>query len=100
MRRWRRLWENPEAEMSILEHIGELRDRLVRACLALVVTTILAFTWLYQPLLGFVTHSYCSIPGKYRVSTAAGDCRLLALSPLDPLSIRIRVALAVGLVLA
>src|SRR5262245_31260490 len=86
--------------MSILEHIAELRDRLVRACIALAITTTLAFTWLYEPLLRFVTHSYCSIPARYRISTAAGDCRLLALSPLDPLSIRIRVALTVGLVLA
>ena len=86
--------------MSILEHIAELRDRLVLSCLALAVTTIVAFAVLYQPLLHFVTRSYCSIPAKYRISTAAGDCRLLATSPLDPFSIRIRVALTVGLVLA
>ena len=86
--------------MSILEHIAELRDRLIRACLALVITTILAFTWLYSPLLSFITKSYCSIPGRYRISTASGECRLLALSPLDPFAIRIRVALTVGLVLA
>ena len=86
--------------MSILEHLAELRDRLVRACLALAITTALAFTWLYSPLLSFITRSYCSIPGKYRISTASGDCRLLALSPLDPLSIRLRVSLTVGLVLA
>jgi sec-independent protein translocase protein TatC len=86
--------------MSILEHLAELRDRLVRACLALAITTVLAFTWLYSPLLSFITRSYCSIPGKYRISTASGDCRLLALSPLDPLSIRLRVSLTVGLVLA
>jgi len=41
--------------MSILEHIAELRDRLVRSCLALTVTTIATFIWLYQPLLTFVT---------------------------------------------
>ncbi len=86
--------------MSILEHIAELRDRLVRSCLALTVTTIATFIWLYQPLLTFVTRSYCSIPARYRVSTAAGDCRLLATSPLDPFSIRVRVALTVGLVAA
>ena len=86
--------------MSILEHIAELRDRLVRSCLALTVTTIATFIWLYQPLLTFVTRSYCSIPARYRVSTVAGDCRLLATSPLDPFSIRVRVALTVGLVAA
>ena len=86
--------------MSILEHIAELRDRLVRSCIALAITTIGTFAFLYNPVLHFVTQSYCSIPARYRVTTAAGDCRLLATSPLDPFSIRIRVALTVGLVLA
>jgi sec-independent protein translocase protein TatC len=102
LRRWRRarLRDNPEAEMSILEHIAELRDRIVRSCLALAITTLASFFWLYQPLLGFITRSYCSIPGKYRIATAAGGCRLLALSPLEPFGIRIRLSLTVGLVLA
>ncbi|HZD73689.1 MAG TPA: twin-arginine translocase subunit TatC [Actinomycetota bacterium] len=86
--------------MSILEHIAELRDRLIRSCLALAVTTIVTFAVGYNPILHFITRSYCSIPARYRVTTAAGDCRLLATSPLDPFSIRIRVALTVGLVAA
>ncbi len=86
--------------MSILEHIAELRDRLVRSCLALVVTTIVTFGWLYTPILKFVTRSYCSIPVRYRVVTGGGGCRLLASEPLAPLGIRIRVSLTVGLVLA
>ena len=36
----------------------------------------------------------------FGIHPASGDCRLLALSPLDPLSIRLRVSLTVGLVLA
>jgi sec-independent protein translocase protein TatC len=86
--------------MSILEHIAELRDRLLRCVLALAITTTVSFVVLYQPVLSFVTRSYCSIPAKFRVATAGGGCRLLALGPLDPLGIRIRVAVTVGLVLA
>src|SRR6266487_4338168 len=86
--------------MSILEHIAELRDRLLRCVLALAITTTVSFVVLYQPVLSFVTRSYCSIPAKFRVATAGSGCRLLALGPLDPLGIRIRVAVTVGLVLA
>src|SRR6266487_225806 len=85
--------------MSILEHIAELRDRLLRCVLALAITTTVSFVVLYQPVLSFVTRSYCSIPAKFRVATAGSGCRLLALGPLDPLGIRIRVAVTVGLVL-
>jgi sec-independent protein translocase protein TatC len=88
--------------MSILEHIGELRNRLAKSCLALVVTTLVAFTVLYDPVLDFVLRSYCSLPASVRIGTIADDggCRLAALSPLEPLSIRIRLSLTVGLVLA
>jgi sec-independent protein translocase protein TatC len=100
MRRWRRLRENPEAEMSILEHIAELRDRLIRSVVALVITTTLSFALLYNRLLQFLTKSYCDIPASHRIGSSSGECRLAALGPLDPLSIRIRVALTAGLVLA
>jgi sec-independent protein translocase protein TatC len=96
----RRLRDNPEAEMSILEHIAELRDRLVRSLVALVITTVLSFALLYDRLLHFLTKSYCDIPASHRIGATNGACKLAALGPLDPLSIRIRVALTAGLVLA
>jgi len=96
----RRLRDNPTGEMSLLEHIAELRDRLVRCCVALAVTTTVAFAWLYEPLLHFVTRSYCDIPARYRITSAQGGCRLAALGPLDPIALRTRVALVAGLVLA
>ena len=88
--------------MSILEHIGELRSRLVKSCAALVVATAVAFAVLYDPVIQFLLRSYCALPAEMRVPTAAGDanCGLAALSPLEPLSIRIRVSLTVGLLLA
>jgi sec-independent protein translocase protein TatC len=88
--------------MSILEHIAELRSRLVKSCLALVVTTTVAFAFLYDPVIQFLLRSYCQLPAHLRIATAAGDanCGLAALSPLEPLSIRIRVSLTVGLLLA
>jgi len=86
--------------MSLLEHIAELRDRLVRCGVALAVATTVSFALLYEPLLHFLTKSYCDLPASYRSGTFGGSCRLAALGPLDPLAIRIRVALVAGLVLA
>src|SRR6266498_2611557 len=77
-RRVRRLRDNPEGQMTILEHLTELRDRLLRCVLALFITTTVAFVVVYEPVLRFVTKSYCTIPAKYRVATAGGGCRLLA----------------------
>ena len=102
MRLSRRPRANPSGEMSILEHIGELRSRLVKSCVALVVTTTVAFAFLYNPVLDFVLRSYCALPTSVRIGTSTADsgCRLAALSPLEPLSIRVRLSLTVGLLLA
>ncbi len=87
--------------MSILEHLIELRDRLVRSVIALLITTIVAFVWLYNPILHFITRAYCQIPLKYLPpGTTPGNCKLLVLGPLGGFSARIRVALTVGVVLA
>jgi Tat protein translocase TatC len=87
--------------MSILEHIAELRDRLVRSIAALFITTIGAFVWLYNPLLHFLTRAYCHIPLKYLPpGTTPDNCKLLVLGPMGGFSARIRVALTAGLVLA
>jgi sec-independent protein translocase protein TatC len=98
----RRPRPNPAGEMSILEHIGELRSRLIKSCFALAVTTAVAFSLLYDPVIRFLLRSYCELPARYRFATATGEagCGLAALSPLEPFSIRIRVSLTVGLLLA
>ena len=100
MRLSRRPRANPAGEMPILEHIAELRSRLVKSCVALTVTTLAAFALLYDPVIRFLLHSYCELPASSRVGPAGGGCRLAALSPLEPLGIRLRVSLTVGLLLA
>jgi sec-independent protein translocase protein TatC len=100
MRLTRRPRANPTGEMSILEHIAELRGRLVKSCVALTVTTLGAFAFLYEPVIHFMLRSYCQLPASTRIGTQAGGCRLAALSPLEPLGIRLRVSLTVGLLLA
>ena len=60
MRLSRRPRANPTGEMSILEHIGELRNRLAKSCAALVVATLVAFSLLYEPVIDFLLRSYCA----------------------------------------
>src|SRR6266498_1450871 len=76
--RLRRAPANPGAEMTILEHVAELRDRLIKSFAALLVTTLVAAFVLYDRTFSFITHSYCEIPARYRITTAAGQgCGLL-----------------------
>jgi len=100
--RLRRTPRNPNAEMPILEHLAELRSRLVKSMLALLVGTTVAWFVLYDPALDIVTRLYCEgVPASNRGAFQVnGECKLAILSPIDPLNIRIRASLVLGLVIA
>ncbi len=77
-----------EGQMSLMEHLIELRMRLMWICGALVLGTIVAL-FFYSPLVAFVT------------STAREmGVRLQILNPLDSIGIIFRVSFTVGTAMA
>ncbi|MEZ4619961.1 MAG: twin-arginine translocase subunit TatC [Caldilineaceae bacterium] len=77
-----------EGQMTLMEHLIELRTRLIWICSARVVSTVIAL-FFYDPLVNFVT------------STAREmGIRLQILNPLDSIGIIMKVSFTAGTALA
>ncbi|MDQ1404210.1 MAG: sec-independent protein translocase protein TatC [Actinomycetota bacterium] len=81
--------------MTLVEHLTELRRRIIIATIALAVGTVIAFAF-YNHILGFLIHPYCVIrhlrPGQ--------PCTLIVTDPLEGFAARLKVSAYSGLVLA
>jgi sec-independent protein translocase protein TatC len=91
----------PDA-MTLAEHLGELRNRLIISVVAIVVGATIA-TVFYTPILNFLLHPLCSVNRSTDINQfhiTRSDCNLYVTSPLDGLSLRVKISVFGGLVLA
>jgi sec-independent protein translocase protein TatC len=81
-------------EMPFLEHLEELRWKILWSLLAIVVGTVIGFVFVYY----FGVMEILIRP--MRVAYTDPDFRLIYLSPADPFFITLKLAVVVGLILA
>lgn len=104
---------NPQKVMSVVDHLRELRYRLLMSLAFISCTTIIGFIWYAQsfsvphfhwavPSLGqLLSKPYCDIPSPPRAQiTQDHTCKLLSLSPFDQFFLRFKVALVAGIIMA
>lgn len=88
-----------------MEHLVELRSRLIKCILAVVAGAVACWV-LYPQILDLMVQPYCDIVPEQAVAEEAarqnlfGGCELLVLDPLEPFSVRLTVAGYGGLTLA
>jgi len=84
-----------EGRMTLDEHLGELRRRVIICAIALVLFSVLVFIF-YSPILHFLSGPYEDVTKGTRNSacgaTATSGCKLIATGPLEPLLVRVKVS--------
>ena len=90
--------------MTLVEHLAELRSRLIKAILALTLGASVGFV-LYEPVLDVLVEPYCDVKADQvenatDLGPADQGCDLVVTDPLESFSIRLKLSTYLGLLLA
>jgi sec-independent protein translocase protein TatC len=92
---------NPDGRMPLMDHLRELRSRVVKAALAIVVGTgVGALPWIFNPVWRFMEHPYCAanIGGHPGCKPGNINGNLVVTGIFDPFTLRIEIAFFFGLI--
>jgi sec-independent protein translocase protein TatC len=84
--------------MTLVEHLTELRRRIVICAIAIVVGAVVGFL-IYGRILHVLAHPYAEVT-KNRGICGPKGCNLVATDPLAPFIVRLKVSTYTGLVIA
>ncbi|WP_327091951.1 twin-arginine translocase subunit TatC [Nonomuraea sp. NBC_01738] len=85
-----------EGRMPLMDHLRELRNRLVISVIALVLATIVGLIF-FDPIWAFISGPYCRLDISH---TVRDQCTFAVRSVFESFLVNIKVAALVGLVVA
>ncbi|QJF50887.1 twin-arginine translocase subunit TatC [Roseobacter ponti] len=83
-----------DSAAPLIEHLAELRTRLIRSVMAFLVGMIICFT-VATPIFNFLTDPLCTV-----LAQRGQDCDLIFISPQEGFFVAIKVSLLGGLMLS
>jgi sec-independent protein translocase protein TatC len=101
LRRFRRGDSDPEGNMSMIEHLDELRTRLISS-IAAVGLGMIGGWFLFRPVFNIMSHPFCDFMSTHpNLAIRPNDpCRLVYTSVTEPFIIKIKVVAFLGIALA
>lgn len=98
--RFRRHRRDPEGTMTLVEHLEELRTRLVVSMVAIAIGSIVGW-FLYDIVVKLLQEPYCdywrTVPPAARPTR---ECALFFMGAVDPVLIKLKVVVFLGLFIA
>jgi sec-independent protein translocase protein TatC len=92
--------QNPEGRMPLMDHIRELRNRVVKMALALGAGMIVGFVF-FNPVWHVIERPLCHAVIRGQTGCNTLGVNMLALDgPLDPFYLRVKVAVIVGVIVS
>src|SRR5580693_3092966 len=92
--------QNPEGRMPLMDHIRELRNRVVKMALALGAGMIVGFVF-FNPVWHVIERPLCHAVIRGQTGCKTLGVNQLALDgPLDPFYLRVKVAVIVGVIVS
>ncbi|MEM6563680.1 MAG: twin-arginine translocase subunit TatC [Pseudomonadota bacterium] len=83
-----------DSAAPLIEHLAELRTRLIRSVIAFIIGMVICFT-VATPIFNFLTNPLCQV-----LSERGQDCDLIFISPQEGFFVAIKVSLLGGFMLA
>ncbi|GAA0445014.1 Sec-independent protein translocase protein TatC [Acrocarpospora corrugata] len=87
-----------DGRMSLMDHIRELRNRIVKIILGVVAGTIVGFIF-FDPIWDFMTGPFCRLPAAYKMGDGT-ECNLVVGSVTGGIFINLKVAFMFGMVVS
>ncbi|HVQ88980.1 MAG TPA: twin-arginine translocase subunit TatC [Actinomycetes bacterium] len=83
--------------MPLMDHLRELRGRLVKALLAITVGAVVAW-FFYQPIIKSIITPFCESTAEFRAERDLGQCSLVVNSVTAPFMLQLQVSIVVGMI--
>lgn len=95
----RRRRSNPAGTMTVVEHLDELRTRLVIAVAAVAIGGVAGW-FLFRPVFDALLEPYCRFLRAHPEVAPSTGCRVAYFSVVEPFLVKLKLSLLIGLGLA
>jgi sec-independent protein translocase protein TatC len=87
---------DPEGRMPLMDHLRELRNRLIKAALAILAGTVIGWIF-FGPVWEFLKEPYCALDASKDLN---GSCSLVVNGIFSSFFLRLKISFIIGIVLS